>query len=310
MTSISISTYTIRVAEKHKRHSKTLSKLEGGVDLLELLHEALKACQSVPPQLTQTIKQFSVTDDLNLNGRVLDGVAEIGNHGYRSELRDIRSNNLSYARKLTDAEMIPLYFRIFIPSGSKYGIMALQNFSEVGCKTAITEIFMNVLDKKFPGYSLRIREAVTADAVDNLLSGGFVKELRFINYGIPGDIADRLNTSKQTEEFSETEIRVRAKRHEEIGLKGYARKLFSQSAESNIFELDHFKADQTKVLIEVNGREKLISYKDFAKVNSKLDVTDTVEISPTTGHPIRKSITEISSAIIMKIDKELNKEND
>lgn len=303
--SISVTTYTMRIGKKGKTDTENVSNFDGGKDLLDIIFNVLKEAQNLSVELQTTVKKFAVSNDLQKHDRVIDTIVEVGAHGYTAALRDVKSNEVSYNRKTTDAEMLPLYVRFFVPKGQKYAIFAVQNFSEIGCKTPISELLMDYFDKNHADYSLRIRNAVPSGVIEGMLKNGLVKELRFVNHGIPKDIAEKVGATNISQTSTEMQISLKAKRGFDAGFSSYVQGIFSGNNDSSLLELDNFETNNFKVIVDVGGRNKTLTYKKFVRVNSRVEVSGDVELG-IDGHPIRTSIENICSAIIMRIDADIN----
>lgn len=310
---ITVSLYAIRIASKHKTREKTehaLNRFDGRRDFLDLLVSAFSELHSSTSGLDEGNRRLTVPGPLTVDqeNRIIHGIVEVGGYGYGSSLRDIRSGEESYKRKPTDAEMVPLYIRIWTPLDQPYAIMALQNFGEVGCKTLLTTHLQSCWTAFAKNYSIRFREIVPPDALEKLLEGNQITKLRFVHHGVPQDIADSYGGNALDPRMGEVELVVSALRRSNLGATDFLKKIFRQPAfkQSDVVEFAGIEPQEVKVeLMNNRGRKQTITFADVIHAHSRVDVSDRVSTTPD-GHPTFETIAKECSRLIMMAAEHIN----
>ena len=147
--------------------------------------------------------------------RQLFGIIETGEYGYESELYNVGTGNISYKRRIEDAEMLPFYFMIYLPQHANEGILLLQRFKQFGIRTIFEkDVNRYIKDLSYP-LKLEINPLVPRQLVEKYLKGRIVK-LRFIRFGWPSDITDAYDRQGHYEEEGYTELVISAKKRGNI----------------------------------------------------------------------------------------------
>ncbi len=129
---ITVSLYAIRITPKRQAKSKSelpVDCFDGTHDLLDVFKAAFEKLHSSTGGLDEGNRRLTIPQPMNVDpkNRIMHGVLEVGGYGYGSSLRD-KNGKEKYRRKPTDAEMVPLYARIWIPKGQSYAIVPREQF--------------------------------------------------------------------------------------------------------------------------------------------------------------------------------------
>lgn len=307
---ITVSLYSIRVTLRGKDNPLHLDKFDGATDLFDVIKNAFSELEGKAEGLDDEFRRLTLPKPITIEAtdRILHGLVEVGGYGYGSSLRDIKSGKESYKRKPTDAEMVPLFVRIWIPKGQQFGIMALQNFGETGCKTLLTNLFLKHWDAVAENHMLRFREIVPPAIYEELISKRQVTKIRFIHHGIPQDIADAYGGNSLDPRRGEVEIVVSALKNSDMGAANMLRKAFKRDTFSSkdVFEYDNFEPHEMKVeLRDEKGRKQTISFADMIRAHSRVNVSDRVTAT-LDGHPTPDSIDKVCRSLMMNAAKDLN----
>ena len=308
---ITVSLYSFRVTHRGKdKDLQNLDKIGGTADLFQILKGLFEGLNGTIVGTHEAVRQLSLPKALFVdeNARVIYGNVEVGTSGYGSSIKDLSSGTENYRRKITDSEMLPLHIRFWIPKGEKYGILALQNFGELGCKTLLTTQILSRWDQiKDNNFMLRIREIIPQSVYHDLIHNRTVTKIRLIHHGVPSDIADAYNGKALDPTLGTLELSINSKRGSDLGAKKFVESLFSKGfSPKGTIEIDNFEAHEVKIeLKDQDNRKQTVSFADILRVHSRLNVTDQVVLGPE-GHPTEESISNICRALIVKTAKEIN----
>ncbi len=295
---ITVSLYVLRVNVKgNTKNSVKLNKIDGAIDLFETFKGMFAELHGKFVAPEEATRQLLITNAITVDdaARTLDGIVEVGSSGYGSEFFNLKSKKSTYKRKVNDAEMIPLHVRIWIPKGETFGVIALQNFGEVGCKTLLTNLILAEFDKITDKSVLRFREIIPKDAYDELVGDKKITKIRLIHHGVPNDIADKYGGVALDPTLGRLELSISSKRGSELGAEGFVKKMFKRGsfATAGIIELDDFEPHEMKLEVkDENDRKQVISFTDMIKSHSRIDVSNQVALNEE-GHSKLESIRAI-----------------
>jgi hypothetical protein len=303
---ISVSLYTLRITERRQKDPLPVGEFDGKSDLFSIIHEALSEHQGNEPGIKETTRRIYVTNDLARKGRTLDGRVEVGDSGYTASLKDIATGKENYRQKTTDARLLPLYFRFWIPKKQPYGFVAFQHFGDAGCKTAIESIISSNFQQKHPEYTFAMRQRIPSDYADEVLTTGGIKEFRFIQFGVNKDIADMYGGASVPPGTANVEVRIIAKRKSTLNsTKMIMDAIKNRQLSARGFELDNFQCNDFRITVNVKGKDRVLRVGEFLKMNSRIEVTDIVDIGRD-GHPSRESIADACEALIREVAEDMD----
>ena len=210
MAKFSLVPYAIRVKEKGTNKYLSLGNISN-LDLANILDGYLK---QIPNSLSDSDHSSIIkTGSCSLQGRVLNGTIKGGDYGYTAELSNTETGRTSYQRQVTDAELIPYYFLMELPSTANKGIVVLQKFKQSGVKEAFFKNFRDYFNSKLGAdYTLELDPIVPKELVREYLKGGRILKIRLIKQGFPRDTFD-VNSDEHPEDKEVTsELVFSAKR--------------------------------------------------------------------------------------------------
>ncbi|MBF0271093.1 MAG: hypothetical protein HQL98_03305 [Magnetococcales bacterium] len=251
------------------------------------------------------MKTVSVGNIIN-NGSSLSGILRSGQYGYQSNIVDAESGDLSYVKKKTDADMIPFYWRFFVPNHSYKGILLTQSVGPSGILELIRKIVVERFSSDYPDYKIVINPLAPEDAVKKLLKSGDVARLAFIKHTIPSDHADRLQLgSGERDGVMEVSFKPKDKTifHKFARLTEY---LNGDRSIGSVFEFEGFEYDDIKAEIQINGRKRVVSLSEPRKFKVRIDVDEEEELTKgQDGFPTFNSLNNISERIINDLSVEM-----
>ncbi len=309
MPKISLASYTIRVMNKIDGKSAQLDSFAHGLDLFDLLCQYLDKLKNDHSNDIFSKKVMRVSS-LNRNGRILNGIIQTGDYGYESELIDTNDGALSYKKKTNEAEMISFYFLFYIPKGRDEGVVLLQRFKNYG----IRKIFMAYMKRDFPDlkhHYLVINPAIPKQVLDQYLSKGRLTKIKFVQFGLPADIADVVLSDGHQEQEGYIEFSISARRNGSFPppvLERLREVLSGKRKMKSIIELrkQDFEYDNVKVeIVDSRNNRRIVDLSKLDDFKSYYDITNDV-YTGSDGHPSFESIEKISMEILEDMRKRLD----
>ena len=301
MTSISLSTYTIRIYSLLDHCYINLNELlDGNSDSFRAMKTCIRILSSSYSHDTSVKKLFKI-QEFESKHRHINGIIETGDYGYESDLFDIQSAQISYRRQLYEAELLPFYFHIVLPKKIDFGILILQRFGQRGIKAIFSEELDNYFSGRFPDHRIEFEPLIPNKLLEEYLSNGDIKSIKFTSFLIPSDIADQFDGTFMPEQGI-VEYSIRTRRNAKIPLMNRVIKVISGNIPlTNFMELRNFNYTNVKIQIEINGKRRTIDLEDPYNLKSYYDVTDKIQIGED-GHPnydsINREAQELSKFIL------------
>lgn len=156
------------------------------------------------------------------NGQTFEGWIMYGSTGFTADIVDRKSRAKLYTRKVTDMEVMPLYYRLWVPQNGDCALLALQTFGQRSCvnrfKSALESMFRNTNS----GYRI-IFNAVAPAQIASYKTAD-VKKLSLIKHNYSSDAAE--NQLGSTDELVDLNVSFSAKRRSHLGnLESFANRI-------------------------------------------------------------------------------------
>jgi hypothetical protein len=309
MTSIGLNFYEIRIHSPRKQKAmKALDHLENdNEDLLELLHSFFMSLPNYSADVDieegENYKNLFKDKVTNIASRQFSGVIQTGDDGVSSDLVDGNSGKRDFTRGKHHIEMMPFYYLVDIPKGSKKAILAFQTFGVYGISGKVNTQIKDLLREIYsPKYTVKLNLIHLGGIyIDKVLKDGKLLQIEGIKYYEGGDIAtayeDHIKCSYQ---ISPSKRGVDLNSLMKIVRKGVKEKdihsVFHQVKEILSVELPD-DVDQMKIEVGIGDRRRTIDMGDFTKFATKFDITEDVKIDKT-GHPDFASIDNLAKDIV------------
>jgi hypothetical protein len=287
--SVGLSAFSIRVLDRKSQEIKVLDNFnDSGLDLIDILENYLKDMYQ-KYIINNRTQKLSMVEDYKLDNRTLFGLLKTGEYGYETELHDIEKRTMSHEREPTEAEILPFYFNVDIPSSADEAIVLLQRFGLQGITSPFRTLIVNRFNKSFPGYEMRLNPLVPEQLVNMFAEEGYIERLRFVRFNLPKDIADAIGHPHAEKDY-DVELVIRARTSSEVPIRVRIDQFFAgQRDNQGILELEGFDYDTTKVEMNIDGKKRTIDLSDFGKLRPNFDITKEVETGDD-GHPTLLSL--------------------
>lgn len=295
MPSLYLVPYTIRVKDViNNREVKPGDSSDWGADLLEILKTYIENhIPSLPFDPEDKSKKTIRYESQSQDGRTLSGILKAGEYGIEADLLDVENDETSYTRQTLDAELIPYFFMVKIPTNTPSGIFIFQRLGNRGFKDIFERDLNNHINGKFANqYRIEINPLVPREMVRRYLANRIVK-IRLIKYSFPPEVSDVDLSGIPEEEQGEAEFTLKARRNQDFpeSLLGSFRDSVDRFlgeedvSVGSILEIKDFEADNVKVEVKIGSSYRTIDLSNVDKLKFSEDVTDKVKLNHDTGHP-------------------------
>ena len=306
---ISLSSYTLRVHENSTEEYVGLTEINEDEDMLDILKSFLGFYLNHISDEDEIQKLFQISkygqlqniEIGSVNYRIVSGIVKTGSYGYESEIFNKDQNTISYLRKKGDAELLPFYFLVGIPSNKNEGVVILQSFMQFGIKKVFEDTFDKHFKSKNPEYKIEINNLVPEELLQKLLSRGTVTTINYIRFEQPVDLADAANKEDHNEKPVQTEIVISKNNdllsgmiHSLSGKLPY-KKGMNDDPLKNLIEITspNFEYDDIKIKVRLNRKYRTIDLYNFNNLRPTIDISDDVK-TLSSGHPEFDSINQIA----------------
>ena len=217
-----------------------------------------------------------------------------GEYGLQSEIVNSTTGEVSYKKSEDEADVMPFGFAICVPSGEcDNGIIILQTIGKYGIKVALNRKLDNMVKLLDPDLRFEMGIVVPKLVLNRFFEHGVLKSLRFIQYEIPTDEAERFGLNHNTNEASK-EVIIR----KPVGfLQNKARELneWRNGAiiYSDVVQIEGFDYDELKMDFKLGKTSKTISLKNIDNLQMTEDVTEEVTLEG--GHPTFDTLKTVSN---------------
>jgi hypothetical protein len=314
MSSFSLASYTIRAKEQVSHSNIRINNLRGGGDVFVTFRDYLNKLR-LNSSVDEADQKMMRVSKLTVSGRTLRGIIETGEYGYESELYDINTDAVSHRRRNTEAEMLPFYFLISLPTDVNEGVIILQRFRQFGIRKILLGDFGQHFSVAHPSYRVEFNPLTYENLLNEYLDGGQLKAVRLVKFNMPTDIATAFDLQDHLEEEAYVELVVRSRRNKALqgmldkikGALGVGSRRHLDGVEWNkLLEIPDFDFNTIKAELEINGKRKVIDLTNPYRLRSYYDVTENVDIAEN-GHPIFKSINSLAEELLEKLEESLRR---
>jgi len=300
MARYSLATYTIRIKDKVRDIYVPINNIQNGTDFLNVMDNYLSN-RHMNMAHQQAQRKLLKIRNFTRQNRVFSGIVETGEYGYEAELLDVNSSRTTHRSSVSEAEMLPFYFLIFLTQNTDEGILILQRFKQYGIRTIFGRDINEYISSQFHSLELQINPLVPSRLINEYLNNGRILKLRFIRFSFPPDIADAYDTQYHVEEEGYTEYVISAKRRGSIPILGRILEVLNGQRQLNeLIEIQSFEYDKVKVEVDLNGNKRTIDLSDMSKLRAYIDVSQSVRLG-NDGHPLFESIDEIAQGLLQDL---------
>lgn len=311
MARYSLATYTIRIRDKRKRRYVPINNIHNGIDFLNIMNNYLSNRHTNMVIHQQAQNKLLKVRNFTRQNRIFSGIIETGEYGYETELLDVNSGRTTHRRSVSEAEMLPFYFLIFLPQNTNEGILILQRFKQFGIRTIFERDINGFINSQYDFLELQINPLVPSQLINEYLTNGRILKLRFIRFSFPPDIADAYGTQDHIEKEGYTEYIISARRRGRIPIPIVRRILEVLNGRrqlNELIEIQNFEYDKIKIEIDLNGNKRTIDLSDMSKLRPYIDISQSIRLGDD-GHPLFESINEIAQELLRDLWTQIRGDN-
>lgn len=304
---ITLRLYFVKIRkEKEVENFLPISRFGQNHDLIDFLHNEIANWRTTDE--TKIVKDEAQSKILrrhsrnfSLGTRSVFGLLESGEYGHEAALVNADTGQDSYKKKLKDAEMIPFYFHLHIPSDGTVGLLVLQTYKQFGVQGIFTSAISKAFRQKHPEFIIEFNPLFSKELVDKFLNEGSISKISFRDTDVNSKFSDFIPNVKIPREFFDIEINVIAKRRRK-GPKRFADAISGlikgHHKLNQLVELKNFETSETKVVANLNGRQRTVDIDKLDSIGSFFDVTNEMGWNNNTMQPTFDSVHAAAKTIL------------
>lgn len=302
MKSIALAPYSIRVREKYSQVEESVNNFGSSHDLLTFFESVIKHLKSTGED-DDTTKKFLGVERVHLIGRTLSGVIEVGEYGSESDIKDVLAKTTVWKKKTHHADMLGFYFLISLPANRTKGVLLLQKSGVHGTFTAIERLFIRKMREFHDEYLIEFAALSSQGAFDDLVQRGELRKIRFIQYHVPSDIADKYQMGHDELKGS-SEIVIRLRNTHGMPYRDQIKEFFKgKRALREIVEIKDlsFEPETIKFELSIDGKRRTIGMSNPGDMRGEYDITNDVKIGRD-GKPRFESIDAVARDLLNSLE--------
>jgi hypothetical protein len=306
----SIAPYSVRVHERGDPHSFVRLGNINGRSLTEIVAEFLEEIAEKASR-DDDARRVVRSAQYETSGRQVQGLVETGEFGYRSELIDVDTAEVTHVREANEAGMLPFYFLFDLPPRADRGFVLLQRFRVYGIRKAFLLPFSSWFAERFDDYILDIGRIVPPEAWQEYAEGRVVA-LKFVAASVPQAIEDAYLADGYEEAQAVAEFNIRVRRNADLPRRILARvreAVRGQRAFDQIVELPGIDVETVKVIVEHDGSRRTLEIGALDKFRVAYDITDSIEVDTETGFPTLDSLKSEAGKLLRQLKKDLGSDS-
>jgi hypothetical protein len=232
----------------------------------------------------------------NSTGFVTHGSVMYGSSGFSGPIVDRQTREVRLNREKSDMDIIPLYFRFWVPDHGNYALCAFQTFGSRSCVGKVFGQLQTLFNERNEGYILSPKPIVLTDI--SRFKNGEVKSIALLKKDFSSDRAD--NQGVTSGELLDLDVQIRAKRKQSLGtLGGLASSIFMNAEKSGLDFLST-TFDTAYASVQVGGKKRRVALIGEGKDTGKVDLSDDIEYGPN-GFPTFESTSREVEALFSEI---------
>lgn len=216
--------------------------------------------------------------------RTIHGYINYGTHGFESKFKDVKTLEEKYQRKTSDVEEIPLYFQIWMPENSSFGLIAFQSFQIRSCITLVRSSIIRKFEHSYLNYNINFRIVAPNSAALDMFP---VKTVRFLKPKSSNDRADRY-FGRSAEEV-DYEVTIKARRRGSIISTYKELRSRLNANKDGLIEFEGQEFESVKADVNIGKKRRTVSVYGVDLDAALIDVSDNI-VRDASGHPTLDSI--------------------
>ncbi|WP_257234986.1 hypothetical protein [Acinetobacter sp. 10FS3-1] len=229
-----------------------LDKILGRLDLYTIFKDCFTE-KGIDFHIVEDEKKIYRIVDLQVDDktRIIKGFLQQGNYGLRSDIINIDTGKIDYAKTEKNAELINYYFYLKIPLSYNEGFAFFQCYKSVSAKTLIFNILYKYYKEK-SGLVLQFKSLTDDKSFDEWKQKAQVKEIKLTKFTGIDDKAQRISNLGHRENI-ETVLMMKPKKGNFGLLKNF---LTPNTDQFKAVEVWEEECQQVKTVVSLNGKSR------------------------------------------------------
>lgn len=220
------------------------------------------------------------------NGNSYHGIIRYGSSGYESDIIDRKSRDLNYKRKVTDIDVIPLYYRLWVPSAGEFALLALQTFGQRSCVNRVQSALIRGYSANNNGHLIVVKPIVPTKLKN--FRNAEVKSINLRKLDYSSDSAENQIGSQST--LVDLDVSFTAKPRRNLGLLGSLAGRIQSAAGKDVLSYNDTQFDEATAEVSLDGKRRRVTLIGVDRNAGKFDLTEDIRREPN-GHPEFNSIS-------------------
>ncbi|NNP74140.1 hypothetical protein A7P53_15915 [Acinetobacter defluvii] len=302
----SLAPYTIRTYDQQyfRLHNTypPLDKVLGRLDLYEIFKDSFTE-QGIDFHIVEDEKKIYRIVNLQVDdkARIIKGFLQQGSYGLKSDIINIDTGNIDYAKTEKNAELINYYFYLKLPLTYNEGFAFFQSYKSVSAKTIIFNI-LNKYYKEKSGLVLQFKPLTDDKSFDEWKKKAQVKEIKLTKFTGIDDKAQRISNLGHRENI-ETVLIVKPKK----GNFGLLKNFLTQDTDQfKAVEVWEEECQQVKTVVSLNGKNRTFTVgRNQTTALCEIEAPDYIEVQG--GLPTPESLNRWFEEIDQEFTRSLYK---
>ncbi|MBV7394653.1 hypothetical protein [Mameliella sediminis] len=294
--SIGLHIYAIHKYKTRKHKVIPFDTTGDGARLKKFMPHFLERYKSAEYEEGEAPRPWYLVPDID-TGDTYDGLVMYGSSGYATDIVDRETRTTQYRRKVSDIEIIPLYYRIWVPDSGNYALIGFQTFGQRSCVGRVQIAMESGFRHSNSGY--RITFTPVAPSQITSYKTAEVKRLYLTKHDYSSDPAD--NQLVEEGEIVDLSVSFSAKRRSNLGILDSFTKRIASSAQSKVLRYNDTEFDEAAADVMVGGKRRKVTLVGISRNTGKFDLSEDVSRG-VNGMPrlasIRQEVEKIFNDIV------------
>ena len=293
--SIGLHIYSVTQHKKRKPANIEFSDTGDGSRLLNALPHFIEKYTSAKDEEGEFRRDWYLNPN-DPAGGTFEGTIMYGSSGFASDIVDRETRTTQYKRKTSDIEIIPLYYRFWVPTSGQYALLALQTFGTRSCVGRIQGALEAGFRLTNEGYRLDFTPVAPGEIGTYKIAE--VKRLSLTKRDYSSDAAENQLGDPGT--LVDLGVSFSAKRRSNLGLLQSFTNRVKKASKKSVLEYNDTLFDEATAQIMVGGKLRTITLVGMSRNTGKFDLSTDVDRG-LNGMPKFESISSETASLFSDI---------
>lgn len=293
--SVGLHIYAITQHKTRKPPKIVFSESGDGSRLLKAVPHFIQKYESAEDEEGAPARPWYLVPQAQKGG-TFEGLIMYGSSGFATDIVDRETRTTQYKRKISDIEIFPLYYRLWVPTAGEYALLALQTFGQRSCVGRFQQALESGFRQTNSGFRIVFNPVAPGEIASYRIAE--VKKLSLTKRDYSSDAAE--NQLGDPGALVDLGVSFSAKRRSNLGLLESFTKRVKTAATGNVLEYNDTHFDEATAEIMVGGKRRTITLIGISRNTGKFDLSDDVKRGPN-GMPKFDSISSETANIFADI---------